>query len=139
MISAFHELNYFPAVFGATVAGFIFGAIWYSLLFGKLWRAEITLPPFPPGEEPSMVPGLIKGFLCTFVSTVALAWLIALAGTTGSRHGAALGAGLGLLLVGARFANAAVWERKSCKLIAITIGHEVLMLSLQGAILARWL
>jgi hypothetical protein len=139
MISAFHQLNYFPAVFGATVASFIFGAIWYSLLFGKIWQAEMKLPPGAPGEQPSMVPGLIKGFLCTFVSAVALAWLIALAGTTGSRHGAALGAGLGLLLVGSRFANAAIWERRSWKLIAINIGHEVIMLALQGAILARWL
>ena len=139
MISAFHELNYFPAVLAATIVGFAFGAIWYSLLFGKMWRAEMKVLPSAAGENPSMVPGLIKGFLCTFVSSVALAWLIALAGTTGSRHGAALGAGLGLLLVGARLANTAVWERKSWKLIAINTGHEVVMFALQGAILARWL
>jgi hypothetical protein len=139
MLSAFHELNYFPAVLAATVAGFLFGAVWYSLLFGKAWQAEINLPPGPPGEKPGMARALLKGFFCTFVSTVALCWLIALAGTTGSRHGAALGAGVGLLLVGARFANNAVWERRSCKLIAINVGHEVLLFALQGAILARWL
>jgi Protein of unknown function (DUF1761) len=139
MLSAFHQLNYFPAVLGATIAGFLFGAIWYSLLFGKAWRVEMKIPPGPPGEEPSMVPGMIKGFICTFISTVALAWVIALAGTMGMRHGAALGAGLGLLLVGARYANNAIWERKSCKLIAINVGHEVLMFAIQGAILARWL
>ena len=78
-------------------------------------------------------------FICTFVSTVALAWIIALAGTVGMRHGAALGAGLGVLLVGARYANSAVWERRSYKLVAINVGHEVIMLALQGAILAHWL
>ncbi len=139
MLSAFHELNYFPAVLVATIVGFLFGAVWYSLLFGKMWRAEMKIPPSPAGEQPSMAPGLIKGFLCTFVSSVALAWIIALAGTTGMRHGAALGAGLGVLLVGARFANTAIWEKRSCKLVAINVGHEVLMLAIQGAILACWL
>jgi hypothetical protein len=139
MLSAFHQLNYFPAVLGATIAGFLFGAIWYSLLFGEAWRAEMKIPPVPPGEKSGMGPGLIKGFICTFVSTVALAWIIALAGTMGVSHGAALGAGLGILLVGARYANNAVWERKSWKLIAINVGHEVLMFAIQGAILAHWL
>jgi len=139
MLSAFHELNYFPAVIAATIAGFLFGAVWYSLLFGRLWRAEMQRAPSAPGESPGMAAGLVKGFLCTFVSSVALAWIIALAGTTGGRHGAALGAGLGLLLVGARITNTAIWEGKSWRLIAINVGHEVLMFALQGAILARWL
>jgi hypothetical protein len=139
MLSAFHELNYFPAVLVATLAGIAFGTVWYALLFGRMWRAEMKIPPGPPGEAPSMAASMFKGFLCTFVSSVALAWIIALAGTTGVRHGAALGAGLGVLLVGARFANTAVWERRSCRLVAINVGHEVLMLAIQGAILARWL
>jgi hypothetical protein len=139
MLSTFHDLNYFPVVLCVTMVGFLFGAVWYSLLFGRIWQVEMKLPPCPPGEKPSMVPGLIKGFICTFVSTVALGWIIALAGTSGMRHGAALGAGLGLLLVGGRLANMAVWERKSAKLMAINIGHEVLLLALQGALLCRWL
>jgi len=139
MLSTFHELSYFPAVLGATVVGLFFGAVWYSLLFGQMWRAEMKIAPCPPEERPSMVPGLIKGFVCTFFSTVALAWIIYLARTMGAGHGAALGAGLGLLLVGARFANAAVWEQRSSRLVAINVGHEVLLLAIQGAILARWL
>jgi Protein of unknown function (DUF1761) len=137
MLSSFHELNYL-AILIATILGFAFGAVWYSLLFGRVWRTEMKLPDMT-GQRPNMAPYFIKGLIYTFISTVALAWLIALAGTVGSRHGAALGAGLGLLVVGARFSNSALWENKSAKLMAINIGHEVLLFALQGAILARWL
>jgi hypothetical protein len=138
MLSSFHELNYL-AILVATLLGFAFGAVWYTVLFGRVWRKEMRLPERTAAERSNLAPTFIKGLVYTFISTVALAWLIALAGTVGSRHGAALGAGLGLLVVGARFSNSAIWEDKSARLMAINIGHEVLLFALQGAILARWL
>jgi hypothetical protein len=138
MIEAFRQLNYVLVV-AVTIIGFAFGAIWYSLLFGKAWTAEMKLPPGSPGEKPSMLPYMLKALLTTFVSTLGLAWIIELHPVFGPRHGASLGLVVGLLIVGARYANSGVWERRSCKLLAINIGHEVLLFVGQGAILGWWL
>lgn len=138
MIEAFRQLQYVPVI-GVTIIGFLFGVVWYSFLFSKPWQAEMKLPPCPPGEEPSMAPYMLKALIMTFVSTLGLAWLIELHPVLGPKHGAALGAVVGLLIVGARYANSGIWERKSCKLVAINVGHEFLLFVLQGAILGRWL
>lgn len=137
MIEAFRQLQYIPVI-GVTIIGFVFGWIWYSFLFAKPWQAEMKLVP-PPDQKSGMAPNIAKAMVMTFVSTLGLAWLIELHPVLGPKHGAALGAVVGLLIVGARYANSGIWERKSCKLLAINIGHEFLLFVLQGGILGRWL
>jgi hypothetical protein len=98
----------------------------------------VTMPQ--PGEpRPSMATRLIKGLIFTFLSTIGLAVVLAISGHVGWKHGAARGAVIGLLIVGARYANSAIWEKKSAKLQAINIGHEIVLFAVQGAILAHGL
>jgi hypothetical protein len=136
MLEAFRQLPYL-VVLAVTFIGFFFGALWYSVLFKHAWAAEMKLDPTT--GTGSMGPGLLKGFIYTFISTLGIAWIIELHPVLGPKHGAAVGLVVGLLIVGARYANSGIWERKSCKLIAINVGHEVLLFVLQGAILGRWL
>jgi hypothetical protein len=134
----FSSLNYFHILVTA-IAGFLLGWIWYSALFGSSWRKEMNLTAETlDAAKPMMASMMIKGFVYTFISTVGLA-----AALTWSPHrtavgGLKLGATIGLLVVGARFANTAIWERKSAKLQAINIAHEVALFALQGVILAAW-
>ena len=81
----------------------------------------------------------IKAFICTLLSTFALAVLVASRVPHNVVKGAGIGAFVGLLLVGTRMLNGSIWEQRSAKLMAIIVGHEVVMLTLQGAILGAWL
>ncbi|HVW20117.1 MAG TPA: DUF1761 domain-containing protein [Opitutaceae bacterium] len=139
MMSAFHSLNYLTVTVAA-LAGFLLGAVWYMVLFGKSWAAEMGLAMPQPGEpRPPMAGRMIRGLILTFVSAVGLGVVLAISGHVSWKHGAARGAVIGLLVVGARYANSAIWEKKSAKLQAINIGHEVALFALQGAILAHGL
>jgi hypothetical protein len=139
MMSAFHSLNY-VTVIAATVIGYLLGTLWYMVLFGKMWAAEMGLKMPQPGEpRPPMAVMMIQGLIFTFVSTLGLALVLAISGHVSWKHGAARGAAIGLLSVGARYANSAIWEKKSTKLQAINIGHEVVLFALQGAVLAHGL
>jgi len=138
-MSALHSLNYLTVI-ASTIIGFLIGAVWYMFLFGKTWAAEMGITIPAPGEpRPPMTGKMVQGLIFTFVSTVGLALVLAISGHVSWKHGAARGAVIGLLIVGARYANSAIWEKKSAKLQAINIGHEVAVFAVQGAILAHGL
>ena len=141
MYTAIGQLNYL-AVFVTAVAGFMIGWLWYSpVLFAKPWMAEmkITEEKMKECANKGMAGYMIKGFVYTLVSTFALAILIASRTGLTSLKGAGIGVFAGLLLVGVRMLNGAVWEEKSTKLMAIVVGHEVTLFAVQGAILGAWL
>jgi hypothetical protein len=139
MYHALTHLNYL-AVLVTAVAGFMIGWLWYSVLFGNAWKVEmkITEEKMKECAEQGMAKFFIQGFVYTLLSTVGLAVLMRAHGTTDCLKGAELGAFVGLLLVGVRLLNSGVWERRTFKLSAINVGHEVVMFAVQGAILAVW-
>ncbi len=136
MLFALTHLNY-VAVLVVTIIGFIFGWIWFSLLFGKICKAEMKCD-VPEGEKPNMGAQVVKSLIVTFISSVGLAVLIQPHGNFSPRHGAEFGAVVGLLVVGARFLNDAVWSKAPCRLTAVKVGHEVLLFAIQAAILGIW-
>ncbi len=138
MIDALHNLNYLHVIVVAII-GFAFGAVWYSMIFAKAWSAGMKRTPEDCEKgKAAMGPNMIQGFLWTLVSTFGLALLIVSHGTFGWRRGAAFGAVVGLLVVGARQLNSNVWDKKPCKVVAINLWHEVLLFALQGSIMAHW-
>jgi hypothetical protein len=140
MFNALTHLNWVAVLVTAAV-GFLFGWLWYSpVLFAKPWMTEMKLTPEKMREVAAQ--GMAKFFatslVYTVVSTFGLATLLKAHGSVGWWRGAELGAFVGLVIVGVRLANAGVWERRSPRLLAITVGHEVVLFALQGAILAAW-
>ena len=141
MYNALSQLNYL-AVIVTAVAGFLIGWLWYSpVLFAKPWKAEmkITEEAMQAIAQKGMAGFLIKGFLYTLISTFALAVLIASRGSLNAMKGAGIGTFVGLLIVGMRLLNSAVWEQRSVRLMAINVGHETVLFTVQGAILGEWL
>ena len=71
------------AVLAATVAQFVLGAIWYMPLFGKLWGQIHGFDKLSKKEQAeaqkSMMPLLAVQLLVTFLTSLALAKVIALA------------------------------------------------------------
>ena len=140
MFNALSQLNY-VAVLVTAVVGFVLGWLWYSpLLFVRAWMAEMEISEeaMKAKAAKGMAGFLIKGFLYTLVSTFGLAVLIESRAPVNVVKGAGIGAFVALLLVGARMLNGAVWEQRSAKLMAIVIGYEVVLFTVQGAILGVW-
>jgi len=134
------HLNYL-AVLVTAVVGFLLGWLWYSpVLFAKSWMAEMEFTE--ESMKAAMAQGMAKlfatGFLYTLLSSFGLDVLIEVRHTASLVTGAEVGAFVGLFLVGVRMLNASLWEQRSFKLQAITIGHEVVLFTLQGAILGIW-
>ena len=137
---ALTQLNYL-AVLGTAVAGFLLGWLWYSpVLFAKPWMAEMKFTDEKMKEcvQQGMAKFFLLGFLYTLLGTFGLAVLLRAHGTTSWVKGAEFGAFVGLILIGARLLNAAVWEQRSLKLQAINLGYELALFAVQGAILAVW-
>ena len=141
MYDALFAINY-VAVLVTAVAGFMLGWLWFSpVLFVKPWMAEMKITEEKMREcmNKGMAGYMIRGFLYTLLSTFGLYLLIASRGGPNYVKGALIGVAVGVLLVGARMLNSAVWEEKSAKLMAIVVGHEVVVFAAQGAILGAWL
>jgi hypothetical protein len=140
MYNALTSLNPL-AVIVVSIIGFAIGAIWYSpALFSKAWMAEMKLTPeqaqaASKGRIPLMMGG---GFMCTVVSTLTLAVLIAANRTSAPVKGAELGLLVGAGLVAARQATNAIFEMRSLRHFLIVAGHDVAMCTVLGAILAVW-
>jgi xanthine/uracil/vitamin C permease (AzgA family) len=142
MREAITHLNYI-AVVVTTIAGFLLGWLWYGMLFGKLWMAEMKITPEKMEEcrKKGMAVYFVQGLLFTLLSTFGLAVLLASHGGHGIpnwKHGAAVGAFVGVFIAAARLANTGTWEEKSCRLRLINGAHEVALFTIQGAILALW-
>ena len=133
------HLNYVH-VLVVTIAGFLLGWLWHGPLFGKAWMAEmkITEEMAQAITGKDMAGKMIRGFVLTLLSTFGLAALIAAHGSPNWKHGAAFGAFIGVFGPALRLMNGAGWEGKSLKLQLINAGHEIVLYTVQGAILGAW-
>jgi hypothetical protein len=139
MAQAMHDLNYLHVIV-VGVIGYLIGWIWFSLLFGRVMKAEMKCDTPADGSmpRPNMAGKLLASLIATLVSTWGLALLIESHGTLGRRHGAEFGLAVGILIVGARFKNDAVWSKPPCRLFAVKIFYEIVLFAVQGAILGVW-
>lgn len=133
------SLNY-VTVLVVTVVGFLFGWLWYSpMCLAKSWMAEMKFTPESMEAcKPKMASMMTRCLLYTFLSTFALAALIKAHGSENWMKGAEFGLFVGGLVVGTRMLNGNLWEQRSLRLQLITVGHEVVLFTLQGAILGLW-
>jgi hypothetical protein len=139
MYNALIHLNWI-AVLVVTLAGFLLGWLWFSpVLFAKSWMKEMgmTKESFE-ANPPNMALLFGSCLLYTLLSTTGLAMLLRDHGTHEWFKGAEFGALIGVLLVAPRMLNGALWEFRSARLLRITVGYELVMFILQGAILAVW-
>jgi len=131
------SLNYLHVLI-VSVIGYAIGAIWYAALFGKAWMKEMKMTPEEckaKGGGPML---MVYGFFLTILSTVTLAALVVKVGSVGYLHGAELGALVGLGLVAVREGTNAMYEFRTFKHFVIVSGHDVVLLTVQGALLTQW-
>ncbi len=120
-----------------SIVMFIFGAIWFTFLFGKVWARLMGFNPDGDAEakEMGMVKPLIMNFLCNVIVASVVYYIFP------ELLFVSFGEFLKIILViwlGFSFpiyANAAIWERKSWKLVLINSVHGIISLTLLSAVI----
>jgi hypothetical protein len=128
------DINY-AAVLVAAVINMAVGAIWYSpSLFGKAW-SKLT------GKKDMKGSGRM-GYAVSAVGALVQSWILVhfvqYAGSTTVGEGAITGFWLWLAFVGVVMAGAYVFEGRPWKLWQINAGYFLVVLVVNGALLAAW-
>ena len=138
MINAIRSLNPL-AVIVISIVTFLVGGLWYSpLLFIKAWFKEMKITPEQAKAAGGGVWRMATALALTFVSTFALAVLVAANHTTAAVKGAELGLFVGVGLVASREGVNGVFEMRSLRHYLIVAGHDVVQFAVAGALLALW-
>ncbi len=130
------DVNYLGVVLGV-VASFVVGFVWYHpKVFGEVWRKSAGLSKKDMDSKEGM--GIIFGgtAVFSFISTVFLAAILLAFGTDTIGEGALHGAVIGLTIVGLRTGIHDMFSRKSLDHTMVQAGHDVVVMAIQGAIIA---
>ena len=124
-------------IFLSAVAIFVFGAFWFTVLFGKTWAKLMDFNPANNDKFKDM--GMKKPLVLNFLSNVLIAyvvyWLTPQLLTSSYFD---LWKVLFVVWLGFSFpifANAAIWERKTWKLVAINSAQSLVALTIVSLII----
>jgi hypothetical protein len=128
------------AILVVSALGFLIGGVWFSrLLFVMAWLKEMKLTSeMAKAQSKGPARTMVPAFLLTVVSTAALAALLAVCHVSSPLKGAEIGLFAGVGLVAAREGVNAIFENRTLRHFSIVAGHDVVLLLVQGAILAVW-
>ncbi len=123
----------------SAAAIFVFGALWFTVLFGKEWARLMDFNPASNEKYKNM--GMAKPMFANFLSNVLIAGVFyymipqllvfSYAGLFRIVFIVWLGFSLPI------FANAAIWERKSWKLVAINSAQSLISLAIVSGIIYK--
>jgi len=137
------EINYM-AVIVAAIVNMVLGYVWYGPLFGKQWMALSGVMPQLDalGKPKGMTKKMVIMFVGALVMAVTLFKFIAYASGFLQQSGAALGLSIGFCLwlgfIAPVTLSVVLWEGKSWKLWFLNNAYYVVLLLVNGAILASW-
>ena len=132
------DINYLAVVLGIIIsmAG---GALWYSpILFAKLWMAENGFTEEELKEKGTAMQGYVVSIGGAVISVFLLAILIQATGANDFGEGLLVGLIGGAGFIGMSQAANYTFESRSLKLYLINTGYPVLILAINGVILALW-
>ena len=115
------------------------GALWYSpLLFANVWMAENGFTKEQIQELGGAWKGYVVSIVGSIISVLALAVVIQLTGAIDFGDGLIIGLFGGVAFVATAMASNYIFESRSLKLYLINVGYPVLVLAINGVILATW-
>ncbi len=138
---------FWPAIFAAVVAAFLFGFVWYGPLFGKTWARLMGMDVSKKPESKDMRRALIIQIFGTFLVALAMSQINQMWRPSVWRVGydsadliygfcggftAWIGFYVPLQL------NKVAWEKRPWSVFFINTGHDFLNLQLISQILAHW-
>lgn len=131
------ELNWI-AVFVAAFVAFLSGAFWYSKpVLGSQWQKAVGLSD-KKIKEANMTDIMVTSLITIVISAVAMGLLIKVLVLSEIYQGALFGVMVAVGLLGTNKLMQVKFERRPMTYWYITLGADILALSLMGAILAAW-
>jgi len=127
-------------VLAAAAAAFVLGALWYSpLLFGKAWlKAHAYTDEKIAAMRATAPRAYAVTFLCYVVIGAAMSVLLHRVGIVSGLTGIKVGSLLGLGIAAPLGLTANLYSDFPLSAWGIDAGHQIVMLTLMGAILAAW-
>lgn len=134
------------AIIVATVVSVILGSLWYGPLFGKAWMKTIGIEK-PPVITPEIKKMMMKSYILVIIGSVIMNFVLLHTIVYGSAYTMMSGVGSGLqagfwnwigFIVPATLGSV-LWENRSWKYWFITAGYYLVLLLINGAILAVWM
>lgn len=132
------DINYLAVAVGVLVsmAG---GALWYSpLLFANVWMELNGFTKEQLQEAGQAWQGYVVSIVGSIISVLVLALLIDLTGADDLGEGLLIGLFAGVAFVATSMAANYMFESRPLKLYLINAGYPVLILAINGVILALW-
>lgn len=130
----------YVAVLVAAIAHMVVGFIWYGPLFGKQWMklTGLTDKDVAKAKKEGMMKTFALSFVSGLVTAYVLAYTIAYAQIQSAMLAMQVGFWLWLGFAAAVQLPNYLYERKSMKHYAITVGFELVYVLVMAAILAVW-
>jgi len=128
------------AVVVAAVVGMAIGMFWYSPAFlGKAWikASGMSKGDMKKGKK-GMGGKMLLGFISTFVMAYALAILIGVVGASTFSGGITAGLFAGIGFIATLLVGNVIWEGKPWNLYFINTFYWLVVLGVEGAIIASW-
>ncbi len=133
------SVNYLAVIVSA-IAAMVLGALWYGPLFGKSWMSASGMTDKKLKEMKSK--GMGKSYVLNFISTLVMAYILALfvgiTGATTAMAGIALSFWIWLGFMATLTLGSVLWEGRSAKLYFLNNAYNLISLAVMGAILAAW-
>ena len=131
------ELNWL-AIIVASLVAFLSGIAWYSKsLFGSRWQKTVGLSDKQINSG-NMTEIMIISAVGVFITTVAIGLLVDVLVLTTVVQGALLGTMVAVGILGANKLMQVKFEQRPITYWYITLGGDIVALSLLGSILAVW-
>jgi Protein of unknown function (DUF1761) len=127
---------HYPAVFAASLIGFVIGGLWYSpILFAKAWMQASGV-----SEAQAKSMNVARVFGLALLANVVMAFNLAafLGAKATLQFGLFAGFATGLGWVAMSLGVIYLFEQRSLKLWLINSGYQVLAYTVMGAILGAW-
>ena len=139
---AWPVVNYW-AVLVAGIVSMVLGFLWYGPLFGKMWMGLMKIDKKKAEEmKKKGMSAMLPQFFTAFVSALVLNYFLALfVGYTQAItavEGMQTGFHLWLGFIATVMIGIVLWEGKPFKLYLINALHYLVVLLINGAILAVW-
>ena len=133
------KLNWWAVLF-ATLSSFVVGFLWYDKrTFGKQWMKLVGLTEKQMNNSAGMTKTFTWTAIASLFSAVTLGYLMIALGITGLLEGLVFGATIGAVFrLGGHVIHNGFSQRPAA-LTAIDGGHDIIALSVAGALLGMWM
>ncbi len=134
------SVNY-TAILAAAVVNMVLGFLWYGPLFGKPWMKMMgySKEDMEKAKKSGMMPKLyVTALAGAVVMAYVLSHFLQVGGASTATAGATVGFWVWLGFIATTTLSGLLWEKKPFNLYLLNNGYYLVLLLVNGALLAVW-